>query len=186
MKTETLVSELDYLESQIQPDAQKAEYYAGQTVAMAGASDTHVLIVTNLVFELGLCLKKTPCRIYSSDRLLYVPACDSYFYPDLMLLCKPPELRKRSPKVDALLNPEVIIEVLSDSTRGNDLSKKFHCYQTIPSLRQYVVVEQDIQRVDSFLRQENNDWLLRSFDDPESEIPIGQCKVPLAEIYDKV
>lgn len=186
MKTETLVSELDYLESQIQPDAQKAEYHAGQIVAMAGASDTHVLIVTNLVFQLNLCLKKTTCRIYSSDRLLYVPACDAYFYPDMMILCQAPELHKRSKRVDALLNPEIIIEVLSESTRGNDLSKKFHCYQTMPSLKQYLVVEQDTWRVDSFLRQENNDWLLRSFDDPKAEVQIGECQVPIAEIYDKV
>ncbi len=186
MEITTRRSQLDYLESQVQPDAQKAEYYAGQPVAMAGASDTHVLIVTNLVFELGLCLKKTPCRIYSSDRLLYVPTCESYFYPDLMILCDPPKIHQRSKKVNALLNPEIIIEVLSDSTRGNDLSKKFHCYQTIPGLKHYLVVEQEKWRVDSFLRQENNDWLLRNFDDPKAEIPIGECRVPLAEIYDKV
>lgn len=179
------ISELEYLKQELQAQS-KSEYHHGEVLAMAGASEAHVLIVTNLVREISQCLKELNCRVYSTDRLLHVPDCDSYYYPDLMLVCGDSQIHQKTENIDAILNPQVIIEVLSDSTRAFDLSEKFRCYQQIPSLEQYILVEQDSLLVESYQKQTIQNWNLQIFNQKKQKVRILDCEILLQEIYDKV
>lgn len=164
----------------------KSEYYKGEMFMMAGASPRHAWIVTNLVGELRQQLKGRPCRVSSNDLRLRVSATGLYTYPDVMVVCGEP--RYAEDQKDTLLNPVVIIEVLSESTRDYDRGRKFQHYRTLPSLREYLTVAQDTPHVEHWTRQEENSGLLAEFGDLSQSIqlPSIECALSLAEIYDKV
>ncbi len=183
--SQTLLSEEEYLQRELKAQ-EKSEYHHGQVQAMAGASENHVLIVTNLIAELRNCLKNTDCRVYATDRLLYVDACASYYYPDVMIVCGESETHQRTENIDALVNPRVLIEVLSDSTRGYDLGEKLRCYQNLASLEQFLSVEPDEIRVESFTKQASNQWLMTSIQQKNQKVKVADCEIDLTEIYDKV
>ncbi len=119
----------------------KHEYFKGEIFAMGGASSRHVLIVTNLVIELGSQLKKGPCRVFSTDLRVRVDTSGLYTYPDVVVICDAPEFS--DDQRDTLLNPVLIIEVLSDSTKDYDRGGKFEQYRTIKSFKEYLLVAQD-------------------------------------------
>jgi Uma2 family endonuclease len=160
----------------------KSEYIAGEIFAMAGASPAHNLIVGNLVREFGTQLKKRPCRVYPSDLRLH--AEDGYFYPDVSVVCGEPRFTDR----DNLINPTLLVEVLSPSTADFDLGGKFARYRRIESLHDYLVVAQDLVHLIHFQRQDANHWLMTEITDPEAviELPSIGCTLAVAEVYDKV
>jgi Uma2 family endonuclease len=119
---------------------EKHEYCDGEVFAMAGASREHNLIVANVVGELRAALRHRPCEVYPSDMRLKVPAAGTYSYPDASALCGSAEFEDA--EVDTLLNPAVIVDVLSESTEDYDRGTKFKNYRSIPSFREYVVVSQ--------------------------------------------
>ena len=119
----------------------RSEYFRGEMFAVAGASANHNLIVLNAGASLRDQLKKKPCRVYSSDLKLRIEATGLYSYSDLSVVCGEPQLESNGG--DVLLNPVVLVEVLSDSTEAYDRGKKFEHYRTIPSLKHYVLVAQD-------------------------------------------
>lgn len=164
----------------------KSEYYQGEMFMMAGASPRHAWIVTNLVGELRQQLKGRSCRVSSNDLRLRVSSTGLYTYPDVMVVCGEP--RYAEDQKDTLLNPVVIIEVLSESTRDYDRGRKFQHYRTLPSLREYLTVAQDTPHVEHWTRQEENSGLLAEFGDLSQSIqlPSIECALSLAEIYDKV
>jgi len=166
--------------------ATKSEFFAGEIFAMTGASRNHNLIVANLVRELTLQLKGRPCETYPSDMRVKVNATGLYTYPDLAVVCGPPQFDDE--QKDTLLNPTLIIEVLSISTEGYDRGKKFAHYRKIESLAEYLLVSQDKFHVDRYVRQPDNQWLLAEWDGLQSRIPFTSidCSVDMAEIYDKV
>ena len=166
--------------------ATKSEFFAGEIFAMTGASRSHNLIVINLGRELSLQLKERPCETYSSDMRVKVNATGLYTYPDLAVVCEPP--RFDDEQKDTLLNPTLIIEVLSISTEGYDRGRKFAHYRKIESLAEYLLVSQDKPHVDRYVRQPDNQWLLAEWDDLQSWVPLTSidCRVHMAEIYDKV
>lgn len=165
----------------------KSEYRAGETVAMAGAQEPHNLIVSNLIGELYSCLKGKNYRIYPGDMLIHIPACERYVYADVAVVCDEVKLAEERRKgIDVLLNPNIVIEVLSESTVVYDLTEKFECYKTIPDVRQYVVVDSERVSVDTFTRTPEDDWLLKSAKDKSKNIQIGDCVIALADIYNKV
>ena len=164
----------------------KSEYFDGEMFAMAGASRAHNQITTNVVGELHPQLKKRPCRVYTNDMRVKVSATGLYTYPDIVAFCGP--ARFDDNQKDTLLNPTVIIEVLSDSTEAYDRGKKFQHYRTLESLQEYVLISQQECRVEHYVRQPGNQWALTEVHDLTEVIQLSsiQCQLALADIYDKV
>ncbi|TWU01758.1 Uma2 family endonuclease [Neorhodopirellula pilleata] len=164
----------------------RSEYFRGETFAMAGASANHNLIVLNAGASLREQLKKKPCRVYPSDLKLRVEATGLYTYPDLSVVCGDPQLE--SDAGDVLLNPVVLVEVLSESTEAYDRGKKFEHYRTIPSLMHYVLIAQDRHSIDCFSRCPDGDWRLTSCQGLDGNVELASIESQLAmtEVYDKV
>jgi Uma2 family endonuclease len=164
----------------------RSEYFRGEMFAMAGASANHNLIVGNCVQTLGQQLKKKPCRVYPSDLKLRIEATGLYTYPDLSVVCDEPQLESNGG--DVLLNPVVLLEVLSDSTEAYDRGKKFEHYRTIPSLQHYVMIAQDRYSIDCFSRTPEGGWILASCQAINEAIELETigCQLASAEVYDKV
>jgi Uma2 family endonuclease len=164
----------------------RSEYLGGEMFAMSGGSRQHNLIVTNLVRELSLQLKLRPCEVYTNDQRVRVPETGLYTYPDVVVVCGEPSFEDES--VDTLLNPVLIVEVLSSTTEAYDRGKKFEGYQTIASLAEYVLVAQDKARVEQYLRQDGGHWLFTATSGRERSVALAsiQCELALEEIYDKV
>ena len=164
----------------------KSEYIDGEMVAMTGASRNHNLITINTAREITQQLKGKPCEAYSSDMRVRIPATNLYAYPDLVVVCGEPIFEDDF--VDTLVNPTVIIEVLSDSTESHDRGKKFRDYRSIDSLSEYLLIAQDEYRVERYMKQIDGRWLLseaRSIND-QIELSSIDCTLALKEIYDKV
>jgi Uma2 family endonuclease len=165
----------------------KSEYYNGEMFAMAGVSLRHSLIATNLIASLHQQFRGRPCQVHSSDLRVHVVATGLYTYPDVSALCGQPRfVDERAP--DTLLNPTVLVEVLSPSTEGYDRGRKFEHYKSIESLAQYVLVATDRLHVDVFTRQADGSWVVRSADQRESTLQLESigCKLALTDVYDKV
>jgi Uma2 family endonuclease len=144
------VSPEEYLEQERLAD-RKSEYFQGEVFAMAGASPRHVSIVTNAVIELGQQLKRKPCRVYPADLRLRVTSVGLYTYHDVMVICG--EAQFADDQEDTELNPVLIVEVLSESTRDYDRGRKFQHYRKLPSLAGYLMIEQDEPHIEHWTRQ---------------------------------
>lgn len=164
----------------------KSEYLNGEMFAMAGASERHVLIVTNVVAELRGQLRRRPCTVYSTDLRVRVSPTGLYTYPDVVVVCGQPQFA--DDQRDILLNPTLIVEVLSESTEGYDRGEKFEHYRTLASFSEYVLIAQDRYHVEHFVRQPDNQWLLSETNRSEDTIHLSSidCDLTLAEVYDKV
>ncbi len=163
----------------------KHEYLNGQIVAMSGASFAHNFITVNIATSLNVQLMEGECRVATSDMRVKVTEIDSYFYPDVVVVCGEP--RAEDDTFDTLLNPTLIVEVLSPSTEGYDRGEKFEHYQQIVSLKDYILISQDEARVEHYYRQES-EWLQTEFQglgDVLSLFSIG-CELRLSDIYRRV
>ncbi len=164
----------------------KHDYWEGETFAMSGASRAHGLITGNLSGEIRNQLKGRPCETYSESMRVRTPG-DLFTYPDVVVVCGPP--RFADSEFDTLLNPTLIIEVLSPSTEGYDRGLKSSRYRAIPSLAEYVLVAQDRCHVEHLVRQpDGGHWLLEEIAELGAalELPSIGCRLPLAEIYERV
>jgi Uma2 family endonuclease len=163
----------------------KSEYYDGVMYAMAGAQRTHDRIVWSLHRELGNCLRSRPCEGFTSDMRVRTIA-RHYTYPDASALCGEPWFLDDA--VDTLLNPSLIVEVLSPSTEAYDRGRKFELYQSISSLREYLLLASDHVHADLYTRQSDGLWLLHSAGGLEDVVTFESvgCKVKLADLYEKV
>ena len=179
------LSEEEYLELERNSET-KHEYFDGEIFAMSGASRKHNLIVANVVGELRSQLKKRPCRVYPSDMRLKIESTKLYTYPDVMIVCGKEIFA--DDREDMLLNPDVIIEVLSDSTESYDRGKKFGHYRQIASLKEYVLISQNSRKIEKFLKTEHRQWIWDETDEENPEIILEsvECALHLDEIYDKV
>lgn len=164
----------------------KHEYFDGELLAMDGASYTHTLIVGNIAFGLHEQLRGRSCRVLMSSMRLLVQETTAFVYPDLTVICGQPQFRDE--RRDVLLNPTIIIGVLSQSTESHDRGQKFQEYRTIDSLREYVLVLQKAPRIEHFVRQTNNLWLFSESVAIESvlHLPTIDCTLALADIYQDV
>ena len=161
----------------------KHEYLDGQVFDMAGASRQHSLIVVNLASELRARRRGSPCAVHSSDLRVQAEETGLYTYPDVVVACGQPRFADQ--KEDTLLNPKMIVEVLSPSTETNDRTWKWAHYRRLGSLAEYVMVSQVRYHVEQFLRQPDGAWLFREYTDAESvlRLPSLGCEIPLSEIY---
>src|SRR5271157_519972 len=160
------------------------EYYNGEIFAMAGASREHNLIVANLLRDIGNQLEDRPCESYPSHMRVSIEATGLYTYPDVSVVCGEPRFQDR--EVDTLLNPTVIVEVLSPSTEAYDRGDKFRHYRRIDSLREFVLISQDWMMVERYTRQ-GQDWVLSDMTDPDQVLKLESigCQIPLNRIYAK-
>jgi Uma2 family endonuclease len=175
----------DYLAVERQAEG-RSEYFDGEMFAMTGGTYRHNVILGNLVGELRQQLKRRPCTVCPNDQRVRVPATGFYTYPDVVVTCGEPRFEDET--LDTLLNPRLIVEVLSPTTEAYDRGKKFEHYRTIDSLAEYVLVAQDAPRVDQFLRQDGNLWRFTSTSGLDGAVSLSSIEVELAlaEIYDKV
>ena len=180
-----LVTEDEYLAHELRSEA-KHELINGVIVAMAGASREHNAIAGNVVGVLRALLKARRCLVFTSDQRVHVEATGLYTYPDVSVACD--GLRFHAKNRDTLLNPCVLVEVLSDSTEAYDRGAKFAHYRTIPSLLEYVLVSQHEHKIEHYRRLDTGQWVLtvHEGDDAAAELPALGCALPLAEVYDKL
>jgi Uma2 family endonuclease len=164
----------------------KHEYYRGEMFAMGGASREHNLITGNVAAALHALLAKRPCESYHNDMRVKVSATGLYTYPDVVVTCEKP--RFEDPVLDTLLNPQAIVEVLSDSTEKYDRGKKAEHYRQLESLREYLLVSHDRPHVELFTREEDGVWRLTEATGLEGsiELPTIACRLSLADVYAKV
>ena len=163
----------------------KSEYHDGVIYAMSGASREHNLLSMNLGSEINQQLKSSKCEVYSGDMRVLVDATGLYTYPDIAIVCDQP--RFLDGHFDTLMNPTVLVEVLSPSTEAYDRGKKFGHYRRIASLREYVLVAQDRVSVERYARR-GADWVLteRTGLDEALRLDSIDCEVSIREIYAKV
>ena len=164
---------------------EKHEYFDGEVFAMAGASEEHNLIVTNIVATLWIALRQRPCKVYPSDLRVKIPSTGLYTYPDASVLCDRPEFEDDA--ADTLLNPQVIFEVLSEFTEDYDRGTKFKHYRSITSFREYVLVSQTEILVEHSTRQDDGSWLLRDHHAGGRLVLASTgCEIAVDELYLKV
>ena len=181
---ESLTSPADYLAQERLAET-KSEFYAGRVYAMSGGSRGHSLIAVNLIRELSRELRGATCETHDNDMRVKVNETGLYSYPDVSVVCGDPEFEDG--QLDTLLNPVLIIEVLSPSTEAHDRGFKASQYRNTPSLKEYVLVAQDRPSVEVQERQ-GNVWELREYSQPGQEVALlgGSVRIPLEEIYERV
>lgn len=164
----------------------KSEYSNGEMRPMPGASRKHNLIATNLLASFHFQLRKNQCEVYPSDMRVKVAATELITYPDISIVCGEPHFDDNYK--DTLLNPTLLVEVLSPSTAAYDRGDKFENYRQIASLQEYLLVAQDKMHVEHYCRQPDNTWLFTEFKQASDHLrlPSVHCELTLADIYEKV
>ncbi len=162
---------------------EKHEYYQGEIYAMSGASLPHNIIFRNVFIELGVKLKGKTCQPFSSDLRIHVPKNSLFTYPDISIICGKPETLDET--FDTVVNPSVIIEILSKSTRDYDKGQKFTLYRDIESLQEYVLIDSQEIRIEKYKRNKDDSWLLTEYKSLEDQFIIEtiQEEFGLEEIY---
>jgi Uma2 family endonuclease len=166
--------------------AHKSEYYSGQIYAMAGGSPEHNLIGFNIAGLLHAKLRGSPCRGFTSDQRVRITETGLYTYPDVTVICG--ELQFDDAHRDTLINPTLLIEVLSPSTEAYDRGEKFAHYRRIESLQEYLLIAQDQPRIERFLRQSDGTWNYRAAEGMEGHLRLESVGVELlvSEVYEGV
>jgi Uma2 family endonuclease len=164
----------------------KHEYFDGQLVAMVGGSGPHSWIAGNTIIAFGIQLRSRPCAVFTSDMKVGITKLRAYSYPDVTIVCGTPQFGEE--ERDVLLNPQVIVEVLSPSTERYDRTGKFLRYQRIPSFAEYLLIEQAMPRVELCSRQADRSWEWSIAEGLEATIfiPSLDCAIALADIYRNV
>jgi len=164
----------------------KSEYFDGEIFAMAGASREHNKISTNIVRVLGNQLLEKPCSIFASDMKVKMKEIKKFTYPDIVVVCGNEEYDDEYS--DILINPIVIIEILSDSTEAYDRGDKFSHYQYISTFSEYILVSQYFRKVEKFLRQKDDTWIYSKYEKPEDIFNIEsiKCDLPVHDVYREV
>ncbi len=184
-KPKTKITPQEYLAMERRAEI-KSEYFDGEMFAMSGATSEHTKIVVNLTTEMNSQFADRPCEVYCQDLRVKVSQTGLYTYPDIVAVCGEP--RFEDEQFDTLVNPQLIIEVLSKSTESYDRGRKFAHYRTIETLREYVLVTQTECRLERFTRQEDGSWVYTECTDPygEMELSSDACRLSLARVYHKV
>ncbi len=166
--------------------ASKNEYLEGQIYAMSGASRQHNRITFNVAGLIYAQLQHRPCEGFVNDMRVKANDNSMYTYPDVVVACG--EAKFEDTTLDTLLNPTLVIEVLSDSTERYDREKKFAHYQRIETLQEYILIAQDELRVECYTRQPDDRWVLSKAETLEDVMPLESigCILPLAEVYARV
>lgn len=176
---------VEYLAFERQSDVKHA-YFRGELFAMAGASRQHVRISINITTVLDNQLKGRHCEVFNGDMRVKVSPTGLYTYPDTSVVCGRPRFEDN--ELDTLLNPTVIVEILSKSTEAYDRGERFAHYRTLDTLTDYLLISQDKPRIERFTRQADGAWLFTECIGLAAVMTLEsiQCQLPLAEVYDRV
>ena len=179
------ISAEDYLQAE-RNAAEKHEYYQGEIFAMSGASAKHNRIQSNTIGEFYLKLKGKGCQPYGSDFRVHIPSNTLYTYPDITIFCGDPELTDEH--FDTAINPSVIVEILSLSTRNYDRFSKFNLYRDIKSLHTYILIDSLSYSIELHTRNEDNTWQLKDLKLLEDSLILKtlQIEILLKDIYEGV
>lgn len=163
----------------------EADSFNDEIVTSEGGRNRN-LIIANLTREISQQIKGTPCELYPKDMRVHIPATYSYIYPDIVAICAEPKFK--SDCDSTLLNPLLVIDVLSEATASYCRGKKFSGYRTIESFAEYLLIAQDRYEIEHYVRQINGQWLFLHTISPKDTIELTtiQCILAVEEIYDKV
>lgn len=175
----------DYLKFEVNADT-RHEYINGEIVPMTGGTPDHNQILLNLAGALNFILRRQPYRVFAADQRLWIPARKIYTYPDVMVI--EGELIYQPGRQDTLINPKVIIEVLSKSTQDYDRGDKFAAYRTIPNFQEYLLVDQYACHVESYVKTAEKRWIFQEYDGIEATVNLESFDfaIALQDIYNKV
>ena len=164
---------------------ERHEYHDGEILAMAGGSPEQSFIIVNFVGEVGNALKGTKYRVAGSNLRVRIPHPPRYAYPDASIICGPVQIDPQDPQRHSILNPKVIVEVLSTSTEAYDRGEKFTQYRQIESFEEYILISQDRPNFESFLRQPDGAWSIQTCTGLQSSAKIRSLgiEIPMTEIY---
>ncbi|CAC5344713.1 MULTISPECIES: Uma2 family endonuclease [Planktothrix] len=175
----------EYLELEIVCETRN-EYRNGEIIPMTGGTPDHNEIAGNLNASLKLALKGQPYRIFIADQRLWIPTINIYTYPDVMVLQKPIELQIG--RKDTVINPVLIAEILSKSTQNYDRSEKFATYRTIPTFKEYLLVDQYRIHVEHYVKTGVNQWTFSEYDDPNITLSLNtlELQILIADLYENI
>jgi Uma2 family endonuclease len=175
----------DFLASEAKAEF-RSEYHDGERVLMPGGTFNHNRIARNFVSEFNTASKGQPYEIFINDVVLWLPMYHKSTYPDLMIVAGEAETLPDRPNV--ILNPAVIIEVLSDSTEAYDRGDKFKLYRSLASFREYILISQNVTHVDQFVQTEGGQWLLSYYEGESAVLKLKTVpfEISLKDLYDKV
>ena len=163
-----------------QAEDQRFEYLAGEIFAMAGGTESHALIGSNILVGLSNALRGKPCRVYGADMKLYVRDYDKFCYPDVQVLCE-----KGTRHEKYVENPVLVVEVLSDSTESYDRNKKFEHYRSIESLKYYLLVDQTCKHVELYEKESKDRWIV-TYPKDRLVFPSLEIVIYVEDIYRQV
>lgn len=166
--------------------AYKSNYHHGEIFDFSGASFNHSQIISNIHFALRQKRMNFNCRVAMNDLRVWIEAQQSFVYPDIVLICDKPQFLEN--RDDTILNPKLIIEVLSDSTKDYDRGEKFVAYRAIPSFREYILVDQYKRHVEQFHLGHEGKWILTEYDDPAAMVKCESIpfRISMNEIYEQI
>jgi len=164
----------------------KSEYLDGEIIPMTGGSTNHNRLAGNVYIALNLALPEQEYDVFIGDVRLWVPKVRLYTYPDVMVILGKPDYHNN--RTDMITNPQVIVEILSKSTKNYDRGDKFTFYKSIPTLREYILIDQTKIKVEQYSKTENKRWLYCEYDEEDTALVFNsfQLEVPLSAIYKKV
>jgi Uma2 family endonuclease len=165
--------------------AERHEFHEGEILAMAGTTYRHSAIAANLLRSLGNRLEGKPCRPLDSNMRVRIPGRAIYLYPDATVVCGAAEFDSDDTKQMSLVNPRLIVEILSESTESYDRGQKFGYYRDIPSLTEYVLVSQDQASIETFFRQDDGGWAFHPWKGLAAVAALRSLAIslPLGEVY---
>ncbi|MHC5723364.1 MAG: Uma2 family endonuclease [Nostoc sp.] len=164
----------------------KSEYIDGQIIPMAGGTANHNRISLNLSAALNFAFRRQNYEVFMADVRLWILQKHTYTYPDIMIVAGEPEYFNN--RKDIILNPQIIVEVLSKSTKGYDRENKFQAYRTISTLQEYLLIDQTRIHVDQFSKTGKKQWALREYDEEDEAIALVTVpfEISLQDLYNKV
>jgi Uma2 family endonuclease len=162
----------------------KHEYYLGEIFAMSGASNKHVKIHSNLFIALGSLLRGKSCQPYGSDLRIHIPQNSLFTYPDLAIICN--ELISSDIDEDSFIQPAIIFEILSPSTRQYDRGEKFRLYRAIPNLKEYILIDSESINIEYFGINEKGFWELHEYKSINDQLALPSLSIAISihEIYE--
>lgn len=175
----------EYLELEVYSN-ERHQYIDGEIALMTGGLPNHNKIAGSFYAALRFGLKRKPYEAYMTDQRLWIPEKRIYTYPDVMVLAQP--IQYQEGRRDTLINPILVAEVLSQSTRNYDKGDKFAAYRTIAAFQEYLLIDQYTIHVEHHVRDENGAWIFSNYQDESTEIFLSSvpCQISIADLYDKV
>lgn len=175
----------EYLELEVNSEI-RHEYINGLIIPMTGGTPNHNQLAGNFYAMLNFALKRQPYQVFVTDQRLWIPSRKIHTYPDIMVVKTPLEYQEG--RTDTLVNPVMIAELLSKSTKGYDRDEKFAAYRTIPTLQEYILIDQYTMHIEQYFKTDNNQWIFSEFTDGNINLNLASisCQMILSDIYDKV